>query len=111
AVIDVGGVGGLVLAAQAVCNDGGEATDNEAFGIDDHPLLLHLGGLLNESRHCLSFSLIPRPEGWGVSCCLNWRILPPKQKAGPEVRDPAWLIPTASFPVKTTELACWKKYR
>ncbi|CUW96897.1 hypothetical protein AGR1B_Cc90093 [Agrobacterium fabacearum S56] len=55
AIIDVGGVGGLVLAAQAGCNDGGEATNNEAFGVDDDPLLLHLSRLLNESRHGFHF--------------------------------------------------------
>jgi hypothetical protein len=37
-----------VLAAKAIGNEGGEATDNEAFGIDDDPLLLHLCRLLNE---------------------------------------------------------------
>jgi hypothetical protein len=40
-----------MLAAQAVCDDGSEATDNEAFGVDEDPLLLHLCRLLNEGCH------------------------------------------------------------
>ncbi len=39
AVIDMRGEGGLVLAAQAVGDDGREAADDEAFGIDQDPLL------------------------------------------------------------------------
>ncbi|MNY63760.1 hypothetical protein D3C86_2007650 [compost metagenome] len=51
AIVNMRREGGFVLAAQAVRDDGSEATDNEAFGVDDDPLLLHLCRLLNEGRH------------------------------------------------------------
>src|SRR5690606_20775377 len=71
AVVDVGREGCLVLAAQAVSNEGSEATDNEAFGVDEDPLLLYLGGLLYEGCHgkC-SFFGTQALAGSGVSCCL-----------------------------------------
>jgi len=43
AVINMGRVGGLVLAAQPHGDDRGEAADDQARGIDQQPLLLHIG--------------------------------------------------------------------
>ena len=40
AVIDVRGVGRLVLAAQAHGDDRGEPADDQAGGVDQHPFLL-----------------------------------------------------------------------
>jgi hypothetical protein len=51
AVVNMGCVGGLVLATQVHGDNGGEAADNEPFGVDEDPLLLHLCRLLNEGRH------------------------------------------------------------
>ena len=45
AVVDVRGVGRLVLAAQAHGDDRGEAADDQAVGVDQHPFLLDVGGL------------------------------------------------------------------
>src|SRR3546814_16270407 len=58
AVLDVGGVGGLVLAEEAVCNDGGEATDHEAFGTVDTASILHLGGQVREVKKWFYFYVI-----------------------------------------------------
>ena len=43
--IDVGGVVGAVLAAQAVGDEGREAAHHDAFGVDVDPLLLDIGRL------------------------------------------------------------------
>jgi hypothetical protein len=43
AAIHMGGVGGLVLAAQAHCDDRGQAAHDQAFGVDQDPLLFDLG--------------------------------------------------------------------
>ena len=45
AVIDMGREGGLVLAAQPHRDDRGEAADDQTLGVDQHPLLLDVGGL------------------------------------------------------------------
>ena len=57
AVIDMRGVGRLVLAAQASGDESGETADDEAFGVDQHPLLLHLCRLLREGLHGTILSL------------------------------------------------------
>ena len=43
--IDMRGEGGLVLAAQPIGHDGGEAAKDEAIGIDQDPALLDIGRL------------------------------------------------------------------
>src|SRR5271156_1209526 len=45
AIVDVGGEARLVLAAQPHGDDRSQAPDDEAFGVDEKPLLLDLGGL------------------------------------------------------------------
>ena len=42
--VDVGGVGRLVLAAQDVGDLGSEATEHEAFGVNDVPGALDVAG-------------------------------------------------------------------
>jgi hypothetical protein len=49
--IDVGGIGREVLAAKAHRDDGGETTDDQTFGVDQHPLFRHLGGLCRKRFH------------------------------------------------------------
>ncbi len=45
AVVDMRGVGRLVLAAQVQRHDRGETADDEPGGVDGHPFLLDVGGL------------------------------------------------------------------
>jgi hypothetical protein len=40
-----------VLAAKAHRDDGGETTDDQTLGVDQHPLLRHLGGLSRKRFH------------------------------------------------------------
>src|SRR4051812_22517992 len=61
AVIDVRGVGRLVLAAQPVGHDRREAAENDALGVDQDPLLrdlrrLRRRGLLSEAHGSLKYS-------------------------------------------------------
>jgi hypothetical protein len=49
--IDVGRVGREVFAAQAHGNEGSEPSDHQTFGVDQHPLLRHLGGLCRKGFH------------------------------------------------------------
>jgi hypothetical protein len=51
AAIDVGRVGREVLAAQTHGNQSGEPADHQTFGVDQHPLLRHLGGLCRKRFH------------------------------------------------------------
>ncbi len=53
AVVHVGREGGLVLAAQAQRDQRREAADDEALGIDHHPLLLDVGrlGRISLAKH------------------------------------------------------------
>ena len=46
AVVDMGREAGLVLAAQAHRDDGREAANDEALGVDEKPLLLDVGRLV-----------------------------------------------------------------
>ncbi|EGE55630.1 hypothetical protein RHECNPAF_890042 [Rhizobium etli CNPAF512] len=63
AVVNMGGEGCLVLAAQAHSDDGSETANDQPFGVDDHPLLLHLCRLLGEGSHSEYSLLGPLPEG------------------------------------------------
>ena len=49
--VDVRGVGGLVLAPQMHGYEYGKTTDDEALGVDQHPLLLDLAGLSDIGFH------------------------------------------------------------
>src|SRR5262249_45923461 len=51
AAIDVGRVGRFVLAAQPQRNERSEAADDEPAAVDQHPLLLDLGGLCRIGVH------------------------------------------------------------
>ena len=57
---------GLCLPRRRVAIDGGEAADDQAFGVDQHPLLLDLGrfGRIgchdNAPRPALSLAIGPR---------------------------------------------------
>jgi len=51
AAVDVGRIGGLVLAAQAHRHDRGETAHDEALRVDQNPLLLDLGGLQRSRLH------------------------------------------------------------
>ena len=51
AAIDVRGEGRLVLAAQTHGDDRGEAAQDQPVGVDQHPLLLHVGSLEIEGFH------------------------------------------------------------
>src|SRR5262249_3567810 len=55
AVIDMRGVGRLVLAAQPHRHQACEAADHEARGVDDHPFLLDVGGLGRKGFHDTAF--------------------------------------------------------
>jgi hypothetical protein len=50
-VIDMRSESRLVLAAQDVGDDGGEPTDDETLGVDEHPLLHHIRRLLRKGFH------------------------------------------------------------
>jgi hypothetical protein len=50
-IIDMRGVSRFVLAAQAHGDDGCEPADDEARGIDHHPVLCDLGGFGGEGLH------------------------------------------------------------
>src|SRR5690606_21903798 len=68
--IDVRGVARLVLAAQDVGDDRGEAADDQTLGIDQMPFLLDLGrldrpGLLAERLHGSGTLLTKRKCGTG----------------------------------------------
>jgi hypothetical protein len=49
--VDVRGVDGPVLALEAEGDESGEPTDDETLGVDQNPLLHHLGRLSDEGRH------------------------------------------------------------
>src|SRR5690606_5410132 len=51
AVIDMRGIGRLVLAAKAVGDDSGEPADDEIGRVDQDPLLVHLRRLLRKGLH------------------------------------------------------------
>src|SRR5258706_12043344 len=51
AAVDVGGVGREVFTAQAHRDEGGETTDDQTLGVDQHPLLRHLGRLCRKGFH------------------------------------------------------------
>ena len=51
AAIDVGSEGRLVLAAQAHGDDRGEAAQHQPVGVDQQPLLLHVGSFEREGFH------------------------------------------------------------
>ena len=40
-----------MFAAQAHGDQGGEPADHQTFGVDQHPLLRHLGGLCRKRFH------------------------------------------------------------
>jgi hypothetical protein len=40
-----------MFAAKAHRDDGGETTDDQTFGVDQYPLLRHLGGLCRKRFH------------------------------------------------------------
>ncbi len=69
AVIDVGRVGGLVLAAQAHRDDGREPADHETSGVDHHPLLLDLGRFGRKSLHGWVFQIFG--SGRCTSTCVG----------------------------------------
>jgi hypothetical protein len=50
-VVDMGGEGGFMLAAQTVGDERGETADDETFGVDQHPLLHHVRRLLRKGCH------------------------------------------------------------
>ena len=52
AAIDMGRVGRKMLAAQPHRDEGGEPADHQTFGVDQHPLLRHLGGLCRITFSC-----------------------------------------------------------
>ncbi|GAA4181295.1 hypothetical protein GCM10023069_57170 [Shinella granuli] len=91
-----------MLAAQAVGDEGSEATDNEAFGVDEDPLLFYLGGLLYEGCHgrCLSFAI---PKLWGDGRFLLLGLAPcgcQKSNAARGDRDLERLISESRWDVK-----------
>jgi len=49
--LEVGGVGGLVLAAKNVGDLGGETTEHEPFGVDDMPGTFDLRNLGGDCGH------------------------------------------------------------
>src|SRR4029079_12741550 len=51
AAVDVRGEGRLVLAAQAHGDDRGEPAEHQPVGVDQHPLLLHVGSLEAKGLH------------------------------------------------------------
>src|SRR3954462_15373988 len=51
AAVDVGCVGGLVLAAQTHGDDRGEAADDQPLRVDHNPLLIDLGGFSRSGLH------------------------------------------------------------
>jgi hypothetical protein len=51
AAIDMGRVRREVFAAEAHRDQGGEPADHQTFGVDQHPLLRHLGGLCRKRFH------------------------------------------------------------
>jgi hypothetical protein len=60
-IVHMRGEGGFVLAAQTVCNNRGEAANDEICRVDDDPLLFHLCRLLREGFHGV-LSSIQDPE-------------------------------------------------
>src|SRR5690606_671009 len=60
-VVDMGGEGGFMLAAQTVGDERGEAADDETFGVDQHPLLHHVRRLLRKGCH-------GSVSGWDPAC-------------------------------------------
>src|SRR5690606_33272789 len=101
-VVHMRGVGRLVLAAQPVGDDRGEAADDETLGVDQHPLLLHLGRLLRVGLHGSSVRgpSPPLVVGEGVSCCLGFALVRAKRKPRPEGRWSCALIGEGGWPVK-----------
>src|SRR6185312_3228876 len=57
AVVDMRGVRGFVLAAQAHRHDRSEPADDEPGGINRHPFLFDLGGLCRKSLHGQSLGI------------------------------------------------------
>jgi hypothetical protein len=51
AAIDMGRVGREVFAAQPHGNEGGKPADHQTLGVDQDPLLRHLGGLCRKGFH------------------------------------------------------------
>ncbi len=51
AIVDVRGIGGAMLAAQAHRNQGREPSDHQSLGVDQHPLLLDLGRFRRKRCH------------------------------------------------------------
>src|SRR5690606_23867794 len=102
AVIDMRGKGRLVLATQAVGDDGGEATDDEAFRVDQHPFLRHLRRLLRKGFHRFLFhSDLPRRIGQeGVSCCFDCRVSRQNQTTASKDRSSRRLIGQGVYAVK-----------
>jgi hypothetical protein len=49
--IDVGRVDGQMFAAEPHGDQGGEPADHQTLGVDQHPLLRHLGGLCRKRFH------------------------------------------------------------
>src|SRR5690606_14062948 len=65
AIVNMGREGWLVLATQTVCNESGETTDNQTFGVDQDPLLRYFCRLLRKGFHGFASISIPAREPAG----------------------------------------------
>ena len=54
ATVHGGGEGWLVLAAQAIGDDGGQAADNQSFCVDQHPIFHDVLGFRRIGAHAFS---------------------------------------------------------
>src|SRR5437899_1659915 len=73
AIVDMRSEGGLVLAAQMVGDDSGEAADDETFGVDKHPLFHHIRRLLRKGSHGFALGLtLPIHESRGKAFFVAW---------------------------------------
>ena len=72
--IDMRRVDGLVLALEAGGDQGREATDDEAFGINHDPLLLHRAGFATNVDICSAVPWASQPVA-GVAIALGSRLL------------------------------------
>src|SRR5262245_45909796 len=92
AVIDMGGIGRLVLAAQPHRHKAREAADHEASGVDDDPLLLDVSGLGRKGFHDTAFRNDRRT-------CLATR--------GSYTRGPAAVNAVLQYPRPVNRLSLW----